>query len=516
VDRALAAAGANLYIGAFDEALSLLGVAAAGPLDELQRARVEVLRAQHAFVSSRGGDAPRLLLSAAKCLEPLDVELARETYLDALSAVMFAGRLASPGGGSLDVSAAACAAPRPSHPPRAPDLLLDGLAALFSDGYAAGVPTLRRALSAFGNDMSTAEELRWLWLACVAALHLWDDDRWELLSSRHVQLAHEAGALSELPLALSSRIFMDLFAGDLVSAASLVEQIQAATEATGSSLSSYGALGLSALRGRESDAVGLFEATSKDVLQRGEGIGISVIGWSNAVLYNGLARFEVALSAARQVTEHPLDLGTSNWGMVELIEAAVRCGTPELAAATHRRLREMTRVSGTDWALGIEARCGALLVEGAAAEHLYREAIERLGRTRLRAERARAHLLYGEWLRRENRRIDARAQLHTADALLTEIGMEAFAERARIELAATGEKVRKRSVETRDELTAQELQVARMALDGLSNPDIAARLFISPRTVKYHLRKVFAKLDISSRAELDRVLPRERVGAETV
>jgi ATP/maltotriose-dependent transcriptional regulator MalT len=309
---------------------------------------------------------------------------------------------------------------------------------------------------------------------------------------------------------------MHLFAGDLVQAASLVEQVQAAAEATGSSLSPYGALGLSAFRGREADAVPMVEATNTDLLERGEGIGITVIGWSNAVLHNGLARFDVALTAALEATEHTPDLGTANWGLVELIEAAARRDTPELAVPAHRRLREMARVSGTDWALGIEARCSALLATGAPAEHLYRQAIERLGRTRLRAELARAHLLYGEWLRRENRRVHARDQLRAAHDQLMSIGMEGFAERARIELAATGETARKRRVETRDELTAQELQVARMALDGLSNPEIGARLFISPRTVKYHLHKVFAKLDISSRGELGRVLPGEPVGASRV
>ena len=405
------------------------------------------------------------------------------------------------------MSRAALAAPRGPHPPRAPDLLLDGLAALFSNGYSAGVPILQRALRSFGDDMSAAEELRWLWLACVSAMQLWDHERWEALSKRHVQLAREAGALSELPLALSSRLYAHLFAGRLNLAASMIEELRAATEATEGGLASYGALCLAALHGRETEASPLIEASIEDVVRRGEGIGISVTEWTKAVLYNGLGRYEQAFAAARLVSEYPDDLGTANWGMVELIEAAVRGGTPELAAETHGRLSEMTRVSGTDWALGIGARCSALLAEAGAAESLYQEAVQRLSRTWLRVELARAHLLYGEWLRRENRRIDARAQLRTAYDMLVEMGVGAFAERARGELLATGEKVRRRTDETRDELTAQERQIALLARDGLSNPEIGTRLFISPRTVEWHLRKVFAKLGIGSRRELHNALP---------
>lgn len=505
-DRALAAAHANLQAGALDAVSGLLATAEAGPLDELQCARVDLLRAELAFVSRRGRDAPPLLLKAAARLEHLDVGLARETYLDALSAAMFSGRLADPECGVLEVSRAALAAPRAPNSHRAPDLLLDGLAALFSEGYAVAVPILQRALRAFGVDMSAAEELRWLWLACVSAIQLWDDERWEALSNRHVQLAREAGALSELPLALSSRIYMHLFAGRLTSAGSMIEEVRAATEATGGDLTPYGALGLAALHGRETDALPLIEASSDDVVERGEGIGVSVTEWTKAVLYNGLGRYEQALTAARLVSEYPEDLGTTSWGMAELIEAAVRGGKPEMAADTHRRLIEMTRASGTNWALGIEARCSALLAQPGTAEGLYREAVERLARTGLRMELARAHLLYGEWLRRENRRVDARQQLRAAHDMLAEMGARAFAERARAELLATGEKVRKRTVETRDQLTAQERQIALLARDGLSNAEIGTRLFISSRTVEWHLRKVFAKLGISSRRSLHNAL----------
>jgi ATP/maltotriose-dependent transcriptional regulator MalT len=287
----------------------------------------------------------------------------------------------------------------------------------------------------------------------------------------------------------------------------MIEEVRAATEATGGDLTPYGALGLAALHGRETEASPLIDASSEDVVRRGEGIGISVTEWTRSVLYNGLGRYEQAVAAARQVSEYPEDLGTANWGMVELIEAAARGGMPEMAAETHRRLNEMTRVSGTDWALGIGARCSALLAESGTAEGLYREAVERLSRTGLRVDLARAHLLYGEWLRRESRRVDAREQLRAAHDMLAEMGVGAFAERARGELLATGEKVRKRTDETRDELTAQERQIALLAREGLSNSDIGTRLFISSRTVEWHLRKVFVKLGISSRRGLHNALP---------
>jgi DNA-binding CsgD family transcriptional regulator/tetratricopeptide (TPR) repeat protein len=505
--RALDAAQAKHLAGAPDAALKLLDTVEAGPLDELQRAWMGLLRGQIAFASNRGSDAPPLLLEAAKRLEQLDVRLARETYLDTLSAVMFAGRLSNPGGGVLDVSSAARAAPPPSWPPRAPDLLLDGLAAHFCEGYSAGMPILQRALSAFGSEMSAEEELRLLWLACITAMHLWDDESWDALSNRHVQLAHEAGALSELPLALSSRIYMHLLAGELTTAASLTEQVQAATEATGSNLAPYGALGLAALRGREAEAAELIETSRKEVELRGEGIGITVTGWAKAVLYNGLGRYQKALAAAQQASEYPQDMGTASWALVELIEAATRSGMRETAVDAHHRLLRMTHVSGTDWALGVEARSHALLSEGETAERLYLESIARLARTRIRVELARVHLLYGEWLRREKRRVDARVQLRTAHEMFASMGAEAFADRAGRELLATGETVRKRTVETRVELTAQEAQVARLARDGLSNQEIGTRLFISPRTVQHHLRKIFTKLGISSRNQLDRVLP---------
>jgi DNA-binding CsgD family transcriptional regulator len=507
--RALVAARTKFRAGALDDALALLSSTEVDALDELERARVELLRAQIAFASTHGSDAPILLLRAARRLGPLSRTLACETYLEALSAAMFAGRLAGPGATALQVARAAKAAPRPAVLVGL-ELWLDGLATLFTDGYEAAVTILRRAHEGFdGGDMPESEQIRWKWLANVLSVHLWEDVRWQAISESHVQIAREAGALGELQLALSQRVYAHLFAGELTAAALLVEEIRAATEATGSNLTPYGAVGLAALRGREPEAISLIDESRQDATQRGEGIGLSVLDWALAVLYNGLGRYDEALVAARRVAEHPNDLSTSNWGMVELIEAAVRAGTPEQASDARSRLAEMASVSGTDWALGIVARSEALLADDQTAEQFYLEAVDRLGRTRMAVDLARAHLLYGEWLRRQRRRIDARGQLRTAHDLFSDFGTEAFAERARVELAATGEHARKRTVETRSDLTPQEAQIARLAGEGLSNAEIGARLFISRHTVEYHLRKVFSKLGVNSRTKLAHALPPE-------
>jgi DNA-binding CsgD family transcriptional regulator len=505
--RALAAAQAKVLAGASNAALDLLAMAEAGPLSEVQHARVDLVRAQLAFAASRGSDAAPLLLQAAKRLEPIDVGLARATYLDAMIAAVFAGRLAGPDGDVLAVARAVSAAPPPLHAPRASDLLLDGLAAHYNEGYAAAVPILRMALMAFGGGMPADQELRWLSLAFTAAMHIWDDDQAELLSKRYVELAREVGALSEFPLAFTRRVYVLLLAGELTSAASLIEEVQAATEVTGSNFTPYTAVGLAALRGNEVEASALIEATLKDVPLRGEGLGITAAERASAMLNNSLGRYQEALAAAQRATANERELGFSNWALAELIEAATRSGMSETAAYAYHRLAEITGASGTDWALGIQARSHALLSEGEAAESLYRQAIARLGRTRARTELARAHLLYGEWLRRERRRTDAREQLRTARGMLEAMAMEGFAGRARRELRAAGETARTRATATRVELTAQEAQIARLARDGLSNPEIAVRLYLSPRTVQYHLGKVFTKLGITSRNQLNRVLP---------
>ena len=506
-DRALAAASANLQAGAFDAVRQLLSVAEAGAITDMQQARIDLIGADLAFVTNRGSDAPSLLLKAAKRLEPIDADLSRATYLQALASAMFAGRLAL-GGGVLEVAGDVDAAPPPTSAPRASDFLLDGLVADYTRGYAAGMPLLRKALDVFDTDVPAEEKLRWYWVADIVAQHLWDDDRWQLFTHRHVQLARDVGALSELPIALTARAFFLQFAGELVEAAALVQELQAAMEATGTTLAPYAGMGLEAFRGRHAETTALVEATIEDVSLRGEGNGIAVAQWATAVLNNGVGDYQTAMTAAQSASDYPGEIVSPNWALVELVEAAARSGKSETAAEALRRLAEVTSASGTNWALGVEARSRALLSDGGAAECLYRESIERLRRTSIRADLARSHLLYGEWLRRQRRRVDARAQLRVAHEMLDSMGMDAFAERARRELRATGETTRKRSVAAADEeLTAQEALIARMARDGLSNPEIAARMFISARTVQYHLRKVFAKLGIESRTQLDRVLP---------
>jgi DNA-binding CsgD family transcriptional regulator len=513
--RALAAARTKVQAGAFDAATNLLAMAMAGPLDELHRAGVDLLRAQLAFATSRGGDAPLLLLMAARRFEPIDASLARETYLDAINAAAFAGRLASPGGGVREVARAAAMAPRPPQSPRSPDILLDGWAANFVEGYAAAVPDLRLALRTFGSGMSADEELRWMWHINLAALHLWDDEHWDPLSVRYLQLAREGGALNELPLALSTRAMMLLFAGELTAASALINEQSTVTEATGSNLAPYAAMRLAALRGREVETSALIEITMNQVPQRGEGIGVACAEWARAVLRNGFGDYPEAMAAAQLALdeqEYP-DVrypGIANWAAAELVEAAARSGMTEIATAAMDWIAEMTAASGTDWALGVEMRSRALLAEGENAERLFRAAIMHLGRSRVRAELARAHLVYGEWLLRERRRIEACEHLRTAHQMLETMGMAAFAERARRELAAAGAAASTRpAITSTVELTAQETQIARLARDGLSNPEIGARFFISAKTVQYHLHKVFAKLGITSRSQLEYVLTSE-------
>ena len=500
-ERALAAAQAKYQAGAFDATLRLLGTAEAGPPDQLRRARTDLLRGQIAFSSSRGSDAPPLLLKAARQFEPLDSRLARETYLDAMAAATFAGRLAL-GGGMREVAEAARMAP-PPQPACGPDLLLEGLALLVTEGYPAGAPVLRRAVSTFrGTDLSTEEGLRWLWLACRAALIVWDYASWDVLSGRQVRLARDAGALTALPIAFNTRAGVHLFAGEFAEAASMVAQGESVIEATGNSIAPYGTLALIVFRGQEAQAAHLIQAATDDAGRRGEGRALSYIGWAAAVLYNSLGRYQEALAAAERASDDSPAVEFASWALGELIEAAVRSGVPERAAGALQRLSGIAAACGTDWALGAVARSRALVSDGTAAENLYREAIDRFGRTRLRVDLARAHLVYGEWLRRQRRRRDARDQLGTAYEIFDSIGAAAFAERARTELRAAGGHARQRTIETPDALTAQEALIARLAGDGASNSEIAAQLFISRATVAYHLRKVFTKLGVSSRSQL--------------
>jgi DNA-binding CsgD family transcriptional regulator len=500
--RALAAAQAKHLAGALDAALALLAMAQAGPLDDLQRARADLLMAQITYASRRGNDGPGLLLAAARQLQDLDPALARDTYLEAFSAAMLAGRLAGEVGGP-EVARAARRAPRPSHRQLNGDLLLGGRAVLFTDGYTAAMPISRQALAAFcSTDTPPEEGLRWLFLASVTAADLWDDESWHVLSARHARIARAAGALNELPLALNSRIFVDLFAGDLAAAASLVEEVRSVRAATGSRFAPYGALALAAWQGHGPEAAQLTTAILSEVTPRGEGMGVTVTEWASAVLCNGLGRHADAMLAAQQACKQQQEFGFSSWSLAEFIEAAARTGAAGLAAGALERLSEIAAATGTDWALGVEARSRGLLSDGREAERFYLEAIERLGRTRVRMELARAHLLYGEWLRREPRQRDAREHLRIAHSMFSDAGADGFGDRARRELAATGEAVRGRPAEAREEFSAQEAQIARLAGAGRTNPEIGAELFISPRTVEWHLRKVYAKLGVSSRREL--------------
>jgi DNA-binding CsgD family transcriptional regulator len=503
--RLLAAARAKRNAGALDAAMGLLVAVEAAPPDALRTAEVEHLRGQIALEQGRGDDAGRLLVSAARRFEPLNVELARETHLEALGAALV-NDLEIPGG-VLAAAEGARAAPRGSGPPGAVDILLDAFALRLTEGYAAAAPALTRALELhLALDVNDDEARRVLWLAggrasMMVATEVWDAEAWRVLADRHAKFARDAGAFVQLQLALSFLSRNHILSGDLATAALMVEEGRLIAKVTGNPPLRNTDTMLAAWRGQEGPASELIEATSQEATAR----GWSVNSYAAAVLYNGLGRHD----AARDVAEREFkrdSMGVGPFLIPELVEAASRTGDTGLLCAALQWLSERTRATPTEWVLGIETRARALLGEDDGAEGLYRDSIEHLGRTRVRVELARAHLLYGEWLRRERRRVDAREQLRTAHEMLDTMGIEAFAERARRELRATGETARKRTVETRDELTAQEAQIARLARDGLSNPEIGTRLFISPRTVKYHLRKVFIKLDISSRTELDRVL----------
>jgi len=501
--RALRAADTKRLTGALDSALGLAGVADRGPLDDLQRAQLDVLLGRIAFAGNRGNDASPLMLKAASRLEHVDLKLAHETYLDAWIAALFAGRLAVDANLQV-VAAAARAAPRSDEPVPAAELLLDGLALLVTDGWPSGTAVLKEAIKAFRaeDDVGVDEQLRWSWVAGGAAGVIWDYENWDLLTAREERLARDAGALTVLPITLSIRAGVRAMAGDLAEAGFLIDQVQVVTDASDNRRFPNAALLVAAFRGEEREARQLAEAITKDSSARGEGLALAVASWATAVLCNGLGRYEDAFRAATDALEDPNDLWYSGWAMVELIEAASRTGNQEQVQPALEELVERTDASGTDWALATQARCRALLSGDAEAEALYREAIERLLPSRLRVDLARARLVYGEWLRRQSRRVDARNELRTAYEMFTDFGMNAFAERARIELQATGEHARKRSVDTLGQLTPQEEQVARLAAEGHTNREIATQLFISPSTVEYHLRKAFRKLDVKWRTQL--------------
>jgi DNA-binding CsgD family transcriptional regulator len=505
--RALAAARAKFAAGDLAAAEGLLATAGAGPLDEVGCAQVQHVSAQIAFAMRRGKDAPPLLLHAARRLEPLDSGLAAETYLEALLAAIYTGPLAD-AGDLAEIAAAARAAPAGAKPAPAGRLLLRALATRMIDGYAAAAPRLAEALR-----MHQREQPRLDWPSVaylIAAQDLWDDRAWFELASRQAELARSTGTLSLLPWTLDSLAGNHIQAGALSVAAGLVTEVLGLETGIRAEGLSYIPLLLAAWRGREPATLELVEVIVRGADARGEGCAITVAGYATAVLYNGLGRYEPALAAAQSAVAAD-DIVTSSWALQELVEAAARAGRPDVARAAVERLAERTGASGTDWASGTEARARALVADGPAAEDLHLRAVELLGRTRMAAQLARARLSYGEWLRREGRRVDAREQLRCAYDVFAAMGAAGFAERARHELLATGEKVRRRTDDARDNLTPQEEHIARLALQGRTNPEIGAELFISPRTVEWHLRKVFAKLGVSSRKDLGDALPtRER------
>lgn len=490
-----------LHAGAVDTALELMAVAEGEALTDLQRARLEVLRAKIEIQALRGTDALPRLLAGARRLEELDPEFTLDSYAEALAGALVAAAMA-PAAEATAVARATLRARMPAAPRRV-DLLLRAVAALHLEPLSAAVPLVQRVVRLFDTDELTLEDaVQFMMLATFTVVSVWDDQGWDRLSRRHLELVRGAGAVGALHPALTLRVFVELFRGDVATAAKLVEEIRAVDSAVDAALTPYGGIGLAGFRGREAEAVPLLAAASAEALARGDDNGVWMTQWAQAVLYNGLGRYREALAVGRDATDRPAVVSVAAWRQVELVEAAVRAGEPGIAAEAFARLSSVTEASGSNWALGVAARCEAQLHDGERAEARYREAISRLGRTRIRTDLARARLLYGEWLRRVGRRVEARRQLRTAYDALTMMGLEAFAERARRELAATGEAVRKRTEDTRPQLTVQELHIARLAANGLSNPDIGTELFISPRTVEWHMRKVFTKLGITSRHQL--------------
>ncbi|MGK5682576.1 ATP-binding protein [Actinoplanes sp. URMC 104] len=507
-ERNLAAARSHLRAGAFDTALALLAAAGSEAPDELAGARVALVRGQVASASDAGGDAPLQLVEAAGRLERLDTALSRRTYADAWSAAMFAGHLAEPGGNLLEVSRAARAGPRPDVPLRPFGRILEGLLVLATEGREPAEPMLRDALARLlAGDLPAENWLHHGAMAATAAAAVWDLESWSAVSGRQAALARELGALAVLPTALSGMAVVATWRGDFETAARLTAEHDAVTEATGTRIAPYGAMLLAGYRGRTEDASALLAATTQDAIGRGEGLGVDHARWCTAILHNSVGRYPEAMAAARPADPEAPALLVSAWMLPERVEAAVRCGEKGVAAAALAEFESTANPGAHGWGRGIAARSRAMLTDGDVADRLYREAIEHLGRAGVRGEQARAHLVYGEWLRRENRRGDAREHLRTAHDMFVAMSAEGFAERARRELLATGEHVRRRQAADRAGLTPQEEHIARLARDGRTNPEIAGELFISARTVEWHLRKVFTKLGISSRRGLRDALP---------
>jgi DNA-binding CsgD family transcriptional regulator len=512
-DRALAAAQAQLRAGAFGEALNQLTTATSGPLDELTSARIELLRGQIAFASGDPNEASAQLLSAALRLESFDLLLARDTYLHAWVAAYFANDLGARATLAI-VSEAARHAAQPEGTPRSSDHLLDGLAALITEGPAAAAPTLVPAIDAFTSGAAPADELLLFGShAGMAAITLWDFERFREIAARQLELVRSSGALALLPIVLTANARVAVHLGEFERADLMFSEVQAVLQATGTRFAPYGPMWLAALQGNEDVAAPLIDAAIATAESQREGMGVQTAHWASAVLYNGLGRYGEALAAAQQVIDGTVKLHLYGWALTELIEAAVRCHQPDVATQALAQLTAATSVRRSEWGLGVEARARALLSDGDAADAAYREAITHLSRTGLRPDLARSHLLYGEWLRRQARRVDAREELRIAHDLCSDIGMSAFADRAVNELRATGATVRKRRDDTRDDLTAQEELIARLAVQGRTNTEIGAQLYLSPRTVEWHLRKVFTKLNVTSRRALPDALPTRAGGA---
>ena len=501
--RALAAARLKLEVARPDAAERLLTVATSSALEELDRARAERLRAQVAYARTRGSDTPALLSAAAQRLEPLDAELARETHLEALWAIVRSGRFAKDTG--VVEAARAAMLPSGSEPARAIDLLLEAVVARLTRGYEPAFPAMTRALAAFRAEGFHGEHLAWCWLACWLALDLWEHDICEAIASEAGRIARESGCLTILPFALNYTAAHQLFRGEFGIVEQMMRERETIVAATRSTFTVSVAVLLAAWRGDRETTYKLRAPAIDAGTARGEGFVVEIAEWAAAVLHNGLGEYAEAAAAAQRAYEHEV-LGFGGWVLPELIEAAVRSDDRRAAEVAFAHLAERASPSATEWARGIEAAMRALLSDGAEAEALHVEAIGQLSRSRAVVLHARAKLNYGEWLRREHRRVDARTQLKAAYDAFAAMGAHGFAERARRELLATGETVRKRTIDTRDDLTPQEAQIARLASERLTNPEIAAQLYLSHRTVEYHLRKVFAKLGISSRRDLARAL----------
>jgi len=514
--RALAAARAKHLSGEHGTALGMTSVAEAGPLDELQRAQVDLLRAQVAETQRRSSDAAGLLLRAARRLEPLDLRLARDTYLEALSGGLFAWH-PSLAGSDLETAQAALRAPQLPGPPTVADLLLDALATARVDGYLAAVPTLKRAVAeAVASAVPGHEQLPWLGAAGQAAMLVWDLSSCDVLSSRHLEISRSTGMLAALPSAFCSRAVACALTGQLSAAAHLADRQRALAEAIGASAPDEWPSLVSALQGTATGEPWAAGVAVPEVTPRYEAGAAAVAAYARAVRDNGLGRYEEALHSASAISAPGADGSVvAGWGLLELIEAASRTSAHERARNALARLTDVARASGTEWALGAEAISRALLSPDSSAETAYREAVQHLSQAPARPHLARAHLLFGEWLRRQSRRADARRELRTALEMLGGMGLEAFAARARRELLATGEKVRKRNVGTCRELTPQEAHIARLALAGGTNAEIGAQLFLSARTVEWHLRKVFTKLGLTSRRQLPAAMGQMELGATT-